>query len=105
MVKIIYNSSSKKIRIANSVVGLITGIYLLDSLLPYILPTIDASTGFNLLFSSFSYYAFGGILFSLIFYLLSPTFINSSWHLVAKPVFTDYGKFILVDNELFTEAA
>jgi len=59
-----------------------TGIYLFDSLLPYVLSTIDVSTGINLRFTSLGYYAFGGILFSLIFYFLSPTFVNSSWHLI-----------------------
>jgi uncharacterized protein YacL len=82
-VELIYNSYSKIIGIANSIVGLITGIYLFDSLLFYILPTIGASTGIKLLFTSLGYYAFGGILFSLIFYFLTPTFINSTWHLLA----------------------
>jgi uncharacterized protein YacL len=81
-VELINNNTSINIGIANSIVGLITGIYLFDSLLPYISSMTEIFTGNNLLFTSFGYYAFGGILFSLIFYFLSPTFIKSSWHLI-----------------------
>ncbi len=65
------------LKIIGTLLGLILGVYSFVILLPLISVFIDMSEWFRFAPVTFGYYAFGGILFGLIFYLLVPVLINN----------------------------
>jgi len=67
---------NKILRIAGTLVGVVIGIYTFTGLHPYVSAYIDIPEGFHFTPVNIGYYAIGGILFGLIFYLITPLFIN-----------------------------
>ncbi len=67
---------NKILRIVGTLIGIVVGIYSFVSLLPFVSGFIDISEGLYLTPVSIGYYAFGAIVFGLIFYLITPLIIN-----------------------------
>ncbi len=66
----------KILRIIGTIIGFVLGVYIFSVLLPLVSLIINIPTVLELTPVSIGYYAFGGILFGLIFYFITPVFIN-----------------------------
>ncbi|MBW6464214.1 MAG: PIN/TRAM domain-containing protein [Dethiobacteria bacterium] len=66
----------KILRVFGTLLGIVLGIYMFVVLLPVISFFIDIPAGLHFSPVSIGYYAIGGILLGLIFYILTPVFIN-----------------------------
>ncbi len=67
---------NKVLRAVGTVLGIVLGVYLFRIFLPLISLFIDVPPGLHFSPVSIGYYAIGGLLFGLIFYLLTPVLIN-----------------------------
>lgn len=65
----------KIIRVIVTLVGIVLGVYLFEVILPFVKVFLDIPRGVYFTPVSIGYYAIGGLLFGLIFYLLTPIFI------------------------------
>ncbi len=71
------------LRIVGTVIGIVLGIYIFLELQPFISTYIDIPAEVQFTPVSIGFYAIGGILFGLIFYLLTPVLINIFNRIVA----------------------
>lgn len=63
------------LRIAGTLLGVVLGIYVFASLLPFVRLLIDIPEGIHFTPANIGYYAVGGLFFGLIFYFLTPVII------------------------------
>jgi len=68
--------ASKILRVFGTLLGIVFGVYLFAVLLPVISFFIDIPAGLHFTPAAIGYYAIGGILLGLIFYILTPVLIN-----------------------------
>ncbi len=68
--------ASKILRVFGTLLGMVLGVYLFAVLLPVISFFIDIPAGLHFTPAAIGYYAIGGILLGLIFYILTPVLIN-----------------------------
>jgi uncharacterized protein YacL len=68
--------AAKILRVVGTLLGVIIGIYVFAMLLPFVGMFIDIPDGMNFTPASIGYYAIGGLLFGLIFYILTPVIIS-----------------------------
>ncbi len=66
----------KILRIIGTLVGVVIGIYTFAALLPFVSVYIDIPEGVHFTPVNIGYYAISALLFGLIFYLITPLFIN-----------------------------
>ncbi len=67
---------NKILRLVGTLVGVFIGVYVFSSLLPFISVFIHIPEGLHFTPVSIGYYALGGVLFGLIFYLVTPLLIH-----------------------------
>jgi uncharacterized protein YacL len=65
----------KILRVVGTILGVVLGVYLFVVILPFLKGFIDIPEGFYFTPVSIGYYAVGGLLCGLIFYLLTPALI------------------------------
>jgi len=68
--------ADKILRIVGTLLGVVLGVYLFVIILPFLQFFINIPAGIYLTPVSIGYYAVGGLLIGLIFYLLTPVLIN-----------------------------
>jgi uncharacterized protein YacL len=68
--------ANKVLRILGSLIGVVLGVYLFIVILPFLQFFINIPAGSYFTPVSIGYYAVGGLLIGLIFYLLTPVIIN-----------------------------
>lgn len=66
----------KILRIVGTLLGIVIGIYVFALLLPFLRFFIDIPPGMHFTPANIGYYAIGGVLCGLIFYILTPVLIN-----------------------------
>jgi uncharacterized protein YacL len=66
----------KILRFVGTLIGIVVGIYIFSELLPLVSIFIEIPPGMHFTPANIGYYAVGGLLFGLIFYLLTPVLIN-----------------------------
>jgi len=67
----------KILRVFGTILGIVAGVYLFASLLPFIRVFIVIPEGMVFTPVNIGYYALGGVVFGLIFYLLTPVVIDA----------------------------
>ncbi len=67
---------NKILRFIGTLIGVVVGIYVFAVLLPLVSVFISIPEGIHFTPVNIGYYAVGGVLFGLIFYLITPLFIN-----------------------------
>ncbi len=75
--------ANKILRIIGTLLGVVLGVYLFVVILPFLRFFINIPAGIYFTPVSIGYYAVGGLLIGLIFYLLTPVLINVFNRLVA----------------------
>lgn len=75
--------ANKILRLVGTLLGVVLGIYLFVVILPFLRFFINIPAGIYFTPVSIGYYAVGGLLIGLIFYLLTPVLINVFNRLVA----------------------
>jgi uncharacterized protein YacL len=66
----------KILRLVGTLLGIVIGVYVFASLLPLVKVFINIPEGMHFTPANIGYYAVGGLVFGLIFYLLTPIVIN-----------------------------
>ncbi len=74
--------ANKILRIIGTLFGVVLGVYIFAVILPFVTFFINIPAGIYFTPVSIGYYAVGGLLIGLIFYLLTPVLINIFYRLV-----------------------
>lgn len=64
------------LRIIGTLLGIVVGVYIFAALLPFVRVFVDIPEGMHFTAANIGYYAIGGLVFGLIFYILTPVIIN-----------------------------
>lgn len=66
----------KILRLVGTLLGIVIGVYVFASLLPFVKVFINIPEGMHFTPANIGYYAVGGLVFGIIFYILTPMIIN-----------------------------